>query len=175
MDLDCKRVIENLSLHPNPDLSHEERAEFKQHLVECQTCQKEYEEMLHTAAVLESLPALDPPPNLLGRTQEQITREHRRHRLAFFANPFASVLKLLRLDPHPTFVNCTAMLFYLMLTVFLAKLTFFDTTEPTPVSTPNRSLHPDAQIVGVPLGSIKATVQRIGTEEETKEGSTKPE
>ena len=48
MDLDCKRVIENLSLHSNPDLSNHERAEFKKHLVNCQACQKEYEAMLHT-------------------------------------------------------------------------------------------------------------------------------
>ena len=176
MDLDCKRVIENLSLHSNPDLSNQERAEFKKHLVDCQTCQKEFEEMLHTAAVLESLPALDPPPDLVGRTQALITQEHRRHQLAFFANPFARILSLLKLGPHPTFVNCTAMLFYLMLTVFLAKLAFFNTTEPTPVSTPNRSLQPHTQIVGVPLGSIKATVQRIGTEdEESKEVSNKLE
>jgi anti-sigma factor RsiW len=176
MDLDCKRVIENLSLHSNPDLSHQERAEFKKHLVECQACQKEYEEMLHTVAVLESLPALDPPPDLVARTQAQITQENRRLRLAFFASPLARILNLLKLGPHPTLVNCTAMIFYLMLTVFLVKLTFFDATEPTSVDTPNKSLRPHAQIVGVPLGSIKATVQRIGTEEEeSKEVSTKLE
>lgn len=178
MDLDCKRVIENLSLHSNPDLSNHERAEFKKHLVNCQACQKEYEAMLHTAAVLESLPALDPPADLVGKTQAQITQEHRRLRLAFFANPFARILSLLKLEPNPKFVNCTAMLFYLMLTVFLVKLTFFDATEPTATSerTPDRSLQPHTQIVGVPLGSIKATVQRIGTEdEENKEVSTKLE
>lgn len=176
MDLDCKRVIENLSLHSNPDLTHQERTELKKHLVECQTCQKEYEEMLHTVAILESLPDLDPPPDLVARTQAQITQEHRRHQLAFFANPLARILSFLKLGPHPTLVNCTAMLFYLMLTVFLVKLTFFDATEPTPVSTPNKSLQPRAQIVGVPLGSIKATVQRSGTEEEEpKEVSAKLE
>ena len=178
MDLDCKRVIENLSLHSNPDLSNQERAEFKKHLVDCQACQKEYEEMLHTVAVLESLPALDSPADLVGRTQAQITQEHRRHQLAFFANPFARILSLLKLAPNPTFVNCTAMLFYLMLTVFLVKLTFFDATEPAPTSerTPNRSLQPHTQVVGVPLGSIKATVQRIGTDDEDdKEVSNKLE
>jgi hypothetical protein len=173
MDLDCKRVIENLSLHSNPDLTHQERAELKKHLVECRICQKEYEEMLHTVAFLESLPALDPPPDLVGRTQARITQEYRRHRMAFFANPLARILSLLKLGPHPTFVNCTAMLFYLMLTVFLVKLTFFDATEPTPVSKPNKSLQPHGQIVS--LGSIKATVQRIGAEEEPKEVSTQPE
>jgi hypothetical protein len=174
MDLECKRVIENLSLHSNPDLRHQERAELKKHLVECQFCQKEYEEMLHTVAVLESLPALEPPPDLIGRTQARITQEHRRLRLAFFANPLARILSLLKLGPNPTVVNCTAMLFYLMLTVFLVKLTFFDATEPTSVSTPAKSLQPPPQIVS--LGSIKATVQRIGTgEEEPEEVTAEPE
>lgn len=174
MDLDCKRVIENLSLHSNPDLTHQEKAELKKHLVDCQICQKEYEAMLHTVAVLESLPALEPHPNLVARTQARIAQEYRRHRMAFFANPLARILGLLKLGPHPTLVNCTAMLFYLMLTVFLVKLTFFDATEPTSVSTPDKSLQPHGQIVA--LGSIKATVQRIGTEEEeSKEGPTKLE
>ena len=131
MDLECKRVIENLSLHSNPDLRHQERAELKKHLVECQFCQKEYEEMLHTVAVLESLPALERLRISLDELKRGSPQEHRRLRLAFFANPLARILSLLKLGPNPTVVNCTAMLFYLMLTVFLVKLTFFDATEPT--------------------------------------------
>jgi hypothetical protein len=152
MNLDCKRVIKNFSLHQNPDLTHREKAECKQHLAECTTCQIEYEEILHTAAVLESLPEPVPPPDLVERIQTQIHQTYRRSILNFLVNPIARILVAFKLGPHPTFVNYTAMLFYLMLTIFLVKLTFFGSTEPPPVTLTKPS-HPQTRIVR--LGDMK--------------------
>ena len=92
MSLDCKQVIENFSLHQNPALTYQEKVERKQHLIECATCQSEYEEMLHTAAVLESLPEPVPPPELVERIQIRIRRANRRSILNFLANPIARTL-----------------------------------------------------------------------------------
>jgi hypothetical protein len=61
MNPNCKPVIENLSLHPNPDLPHLEAIKHNKHLVGCPTCQKEVEKTLYTAAVLENLPEPGPP------------------------------------------------------------------------------------------------------------------
>lgn len=181
MNLNCEHVIENLGLHVSPDLAHQEKAALKKHLVECPVCQKEYEEMLHAVAVLESLPDPVPPPDLVKRTQAQINQEHRQLRLAFFANPIARILEILKLGPHPTFVNCTAMLFYLMLMIFLVKLTFFSPRDSALVNTSSKSLQPHAQIVKVGYsmkwGSVKkAAVQKSRREEEKpKEVPIEPE
>ena len=164
MSLDCKQVIENFSLHQNPVLTYQEKVERKQHLIECTTCQSEYEEMLHTAAVLESIPEPVPPPELVERIQIRIRKTHRRSILNFLANPIARILVALKLGPHPTFVNYTAMLFYLMLTIFLVKLTFFGSTPPPPV-TLTKPLSPQIRIVR--LGNVKhASLKAVRIENE---------
>ncbi len=134
MSLDCKQVIEDFSLHQDPALTHQEKLERRQHLIECEVCRNEYEQMLHTAVVLESLPEPVPPPGLVERIQTQIRQTHRRSIWDFLANPIARILVAMKLGPHPTFVNYTAMLFYLMLTAFMVKLTFFSSTETPPVA-----------------------------------------
>ena len=152
MSLDCKQVIEDFSLHQHPDLTYQEKIEHKRHLIECKICQNEYEEMLHTAAVLESIPDPVPPPELAERIQTQIRQTCRRSIWDFLANPIARILVAMKLGPHPTFVNYTAMLFYLMLTIFMVKLTFFSSTEPPPVSL----THPPSPNVRiVRLGDVK--------------------
>lgn len=165
MSLDCKQVIEYFSLHQHPDLSNQEKIKYRRHLLECQVCQNEYEEMLHTAAVLESIPDPVPPPELVERIQTQIRQTRRRSILDFLVNPIARILVAMKLGPHPTFVNYTAMLFYLMLTIFMVKLTFFNSTEPPPVEL-TRPLSPQVRIVrlaDVKHASLKAV--RIEKEE----------
>lgn len=153
MNMDCRDVRENYVPHQNSDLSEKEKAGFKRHVVECSSCQAEYEELLHTAALLESLPEPLPPLNLAERIQLAIRRNQRRQAIwGFLTNPVARLLVAMRLGPHPTFVNYTAMLFYLMLTVFLVKLTFFN--EP-PV-TVTRPLSPQVRVMT--LGGMKRAV-----------------
>jgi hypothetical protein len=172
MHPNCKRVIENLSLHQNPDLTHREKADLKEHLVECPICQKEHEEMLHAVAVLESLSDPIPPMDLVEQTQARIIQEHQRLRLAFFASPIARLLDVLKLGPHPIFVNCTALVFYLMLTVFLVKLTFFSPTDPASVNTAGKSFQSPAPIAKVTYsakwGSMKTAAVKTTMNEEEK-------
>jgi hypothetical protein len=154
MNIDCKSVRQEFFLHQNPDLTTHEKTELKRHLMTCEKCQKEYEELLHTAALLESLPEPTTPPRLAERIQTEIRLSQRRQTiLEFLANPIAQILVALRLGPHPTFVNYTAMLFYLMLTVFLIKLTFFNPQqEPSLIVRP---LQPHVRIMT--LGQMKKT------------------
>jgi len=176
MNPKCKQVIENLSLHRNPDLTHREKVQLKGHLIECAVCQAEHEDMLHTAAILESLPEPVPPLDLVERIQARI-RQGRRHLLLnFFVNPIARVLLALKLGPHPTFFNYTAMVFYLVLTIFLVKLTFFGPTEPPPVAPlAVKPLQPHTRIIQ--LGAVKrAALQSVRIEDEkSKEVPIKPE
>lgn len=115
------------------ELQSQENVELKQHLEACPKCKAEFDEMLQTVAVLESLRDPEPPPDLALIIQKQIAKEHRRSRLAFFASPLARLLAAFKFNPHPALVNCTAMVFFLVLTVFLVKLTFF--------SEPDNSVH----------------------------------
>ncbi len=164
MSLDCKQVIEHFSLHQHPDLTYQEKIEYRRHLLECEVCQNEYEEMLHTAAVLESIPDPVPPPELVERIQTQIRQTRRRSILDFLVNPIARILVAMKLGPHPTFVNYTAMLFYLMLTIFMVKLTFFNSTEPPPVEL-TRPLSPQVRIVR--FGNVKhASLKTVRIEKE---------
>ena len=164
MSLDCKQVIEKFSLHQQPDLTYQEKIECRRHLIECKTCQSEYEEMLHTAAVLDSIPDPVPPPELVERIQTQIRETDSRSVLDFLVNPIARILVAVKLGPHPTFVNYTAMLFYLMLTIFMVKLTFFNSTEPPPVQL-TRPPSPHVRIVR--LGDVKhASLEAVKVEKE---------
>ena len=157
MNVNCKQVMENLNPHHlNSELIQQERAELRQHLLECSNCRTAYEEVLHTVAVLESLPEPDPPPDLVERIQTRIVREHRKQsRLAFLVNPIGRLLTALKLGPPPIIVNYTALLFYLILTIFLVKLTFFSPTDSPPVSPITKLTDAHMKSVAAPWGAVK--------------------
>jgi hypothetical protein len=169
MNVNCKQVMENLNPHHlNSELIQQERAELRQHLLECSNCRAAYEEVLHTVAVLESLPEPDPPPDLVERIQTRIVREHRKQsRLAFLVNPIGRLLTALKLGPPPTIVNYTALLFYLILTIFLVKLTFFSPTDSPPVSPITRLTDARMKSVAEPWAAVKYNgIQKEKTEEQ---------
>lgn len=146
--IDVNRLSSQLKPH--------DKDELKRHLETCPKCDAEYEEMLHTAAVLESLPAHAPPPDLAARIQKRITKEYRRSRLALFAGPFARLLTAFKFNPHPALVNCAAMAFYLMLTVFLVKLTFFSESEnPRHIAPPTASVWRSAHVITTSWATIR--------------------
>lgn len=124
--MNCKQTRENLVLHrQDPILKGAERREFLQHLRGCKACQVEYEGLWHTATVLGSLEAPEPSPELLGNIQRQIREVHRTGSTAFFAAPITWLFGKFKLDISPVFVNCVALLCYLIASVFLVKFAFF--------------------------------------------------
>ncbi|MCE2402609.1 zf-HC2 domain-containing protein [Candidatus Poribacteria bacterium] len=129
--MNCKQTRENLVLHRQDSmLQGTKRHEFLQHLRGCKACQVEYEGLWHTATVLGSLEAPEPPPELLGNIQGQIREVHRRNQTAFFAAPISWLFGKFKLEISPQFVNCVALLCYLIVSVFFVKLVFFtDTPE----------------------------------------------
>lgn len=102
-----------------------------EHLRSCPTCQREYETLWQIGDVLESTPAPEPPPELVGKIQENVRLLHRQQQLAFFASPLAWCFGRLKLDFSPRFVNATALLFFLVASGVAVKLAFF-TEVPTP-------------------------------------------
>ena len=155
--MNCEDFMTTINVNRlSSELQLQENVELKRHLETCPKCEAEYEEMLHAVAVLESLPDPAPPPDLALRIQKQIAKEHRRSRLAFFANPFARLILALKINPHPALVNCTAMIFYLMLTVFLVKLTFFsESNDARHIVSPAKSVKKNAGAVTTSWAAIR--------------------
>ena len=155
--MNCEDFMMNVNVHRlSSELPQHGNAELERHLETCPKCGAECEEMLHAVAVLESLPEPAPPPNLQARIQKRIGKEHRRSRLAFFANPIARLLNVFKFNPHPSLVNCTAMAFYVILTVFLVKLTFFsESDDPRHIASPAKSVWRHASVVTTSWAEIR--------------------
>lgn len=147
----CDRVRKHIGVHTDTDLKAIEKAELKQHLLDCPDCQRAYEQMWHTSLILDDLSPVISPQPLLQRIQSQIRSLHRRQRLAFYANPIDWFLGLFRLDPPPTLVNCAAIVFYVLVTAFFVKLTVLDSNDPVALTT---KPIPD-QMRAVRFGAIK--------------------
>ncbi len=139
----CQKVQTEISIHVNTNLSEFQKERLKQHLLDCSVCQRVYEQMWHTSLVLDDLSTLSPPADLLSKTQTQIRQVHRQQKLAFFANPVSWLFRIFHLDPPPTLVNYTAVVFYVVIIAFFIKLAVLDdnspldliTTTPLPVKT----------------------------------------
>ncbi len=101
------------------------RSAFLQHLRACTACQSEYEGLWQTATVLENLAAPLPPPELVSNIQQRVRNLHKRRHVAFFANPIAWSLELLKVEISPKFVNAIALLCYLIATGVLVQLALF--------------------------------------------------
>lgn len=130
--MNCEQTRENLVLHRQDSmLKAAERQEFLQHLRGCKACQVEYEGLWHTATVLENLEAPEPPPELLGNIQHQIRKVHKQSQTAFFASPFSWLFGKLKLELSPKFVNCAALVCYLLASAFLVKFAFYTEAPQT--------------------------------------------
>ena len=117
-----QRVQKEISVHINADLVESEKTLLKQHLLDCKDCQQEYEQMWHVSLILDDLSALSPPTDLLADTQSKIRRGHHRQRLASFVNPFNWLLSRFQLSPPPRLVNYAAIIFYVVVSVFLSLI-----------------------------------------------------
>ena len=148
----CDRVRKHIGVHTDTDLKATEKAELKQHLLDCPDCQRAYEQMWHTSLILDDLSTVVSPQPLLQRIQSQIRSLHRRQRLAFYANPIDWFLGLFRLDPPPTLVNCAAIVFYVLVTAFFVKLTVLDSSND-PVALTTKPIPTQMRVVR--FGAIK--------------------
>ncbi|RKU07993.1 hypothetical protein C6503_23735 [Candidatus Poribacteria bacterium] len=137
--MNCEQTLKNLPhfvVAESPEAMDRVSAGTSQrvvleHLRSCPECQKTYEALWHTASVLESTDEPIPPPELANNIQARVRELHQRKQLAFFASPLAWCLDRLKLDLSPRVVNATALIFFLIVSGFTAKLAFF-TNPPEP-------------------------------------------
>ena len=136
MNLNCEQTLNNLphlvvkgkARTIEPISVGISRRTLLEHLRTCPECQREYEALWHTTDVLENTDAPIPPPELVGNIQRSVRQLHQQQQLAFFASPLAWCLDRLKLDLSPRLVNAVVLLFFLVASGFVMKLTFF--TEP---------------------------------------------
>lgn len=128
--MNCEQTREKIVLHRQESMfKDKEKQEFLEHLRGCNSCQEEYEALLHTGAVLENIDSPEPPPELLGRIQDQIRELDKKQNTAIFAAPFSWIIGKFKFNLSPKLVNGVAMVCYLLVSVFLVKVIFFDDTS----------------------------------------------
>ena len=149
--ISCQRVQRGIGVHISADLIEPEKTLLKQHLLDCKDCQREYEQKWHVSLILDDLSALSPPTDLLADTQSKIRRIHHRQRLVSFVNPFNWLLSRFQLSPPPRLVNYAAIIFYVVVSVFLLKLAFLEEDTAMPLTT--KPLPAKVRIVQI--GAIK--------------------
>ena len=158
----CQKVQTEIGIHVNTDLSEFQKERLKQHLLDCSACQSVYEQMWHTSLVLDDLSTLSPPADLLSKTQTQIRQIHRQKKLAFFANPVSWLFRIFHLDPPPTLVIYTAVVFYVVVTAFFVRLAVLD--DDSPVNLTTKPLPAKTRLVQ--LGAIKrAALDSVSVED----------
>ena len=63
----CRRILRLASALYDDEASPQAALEIRRHLLDCAGCRDRTDEMTRLVAVLESLPAFDPPPDLEDR------------------------------------------------------------------------------------------------------------
>lgn len=125
MDLNCQQVSDKLIDILNEE-SGAENIDVEMHLLECSDCQAEYERLVHTMMLLRGLPEPLPPPDLVARIRTRIEqiKEKKRPLFDMISPLFSKIFVAFKLGPRPVYLNYAALIFYLVLTIFLVKLTF---------------------------------------------------
>lgn len=168
--MNCEQTRENLVLHQqDPKLKGIKRSELLKHLRGCDSCQIEYEGLLHTAEVIGNLEDPEPPPELLSNIQNQVRQLHRRSRTALLASPFSWLFGKLKLELSPQIVNCTALVCYLLASVFLVKFAFFTDVQDDGLglTAMEETRLRNVRISPSPWGSLKHQNIRTGKTETT--------
>lgn len=87
--MECRACSETLTALIDGELSSEERERTDEHLDGCWACRREYESLLYSYSLVDSLPLLEPEPQLWQRIRREIevdvapARTHER-RMSFF-------------------------------------------------------------------------------------------
>ena len=157
MNLNCQKIHDRLVHFLNEESHPSEYTFWENHLSGCTVCQIEYERLNNTIVALRSLPQPEPPADLALKVRRRLEEQQRATQTPRF--DFTSLLKskqmplfdlitlifskittALKLGPRPVHINYAALFCYLMLAIFLIKLTFLTGSGSTPQTVaPNQS------------------------------------
>jgi hypothetical protein len=128
----------------NEELHPSEYASLENHLSECAICQIEYEQLSNTISALRSIPQVEPPADLILTIRRRLEEEQPTTQNAPFLDLitliFSKITAALKLGPRPVHINYAAFFCYLILAIFLIKLTFWTGSDsPPPTVVQNQS------------------------------------
>lgn len=144
MNLNCKKIHDRLVHFLNGELHPSEYTFWENHLSECTVCQIEYEKLNDTIVVLRNLPQPELPADLVlkirSRLEEQQRTAQKTPIFDLITLIFSKITDALKLGPRPVYINYAALFCYLMLAIFLIKLTFLTGSgSPPQTGAPNQS------------------------------------
>jgi len=128
MNLNCQKTYDQLVHFLNKELPPAEYTFWENHLAECPACQLEYEQLNDTIVALRSLPQPEPPADLVLKIRRTIEEQQETAQnmplFDLIALIFSKITTALKLGPRPVYINYAALFCYLILAIFLIKLTF---------------------------------------------------
>jgi len=164
MNLNCQKIHDRLVHFFNEELHPSEYIFLENHLSECSVCQIEYEKLNDAIVALRNLPQPEPPADLVLQIRRRLEEQQRQFSEAEVASKakqsrlnkvntaqntpifdlitliFAKIVDALKLGPRPVYINYAALFCYLMLAIFLIKLTFLTGSGSSPQTVaPNQS------------------------------------
>jgi hypothetical protein len=144
MNLNCQKIHDRLVHFFNEELHPSEYIFLENHLSECSVCQIEYEKLNDAIVALRNLPQPEPPADLVlkirRRLEEQQSTTQNPPVFDLITLIFSKITDALKLGPRPVYINYAALFCYLMLAIFLIKLTFLTGSgSPPQTVAPNQS------------------------------------
>ena len=128
MNLNCQKTYDQLVHFLNKELPPAEYTFWENHLAECPACQLEYEQLNDTIVTLRSLPQPEPPADLVLKVRRRIEEQQETAQniplFDLIALIFSRITTAFKLGPRPVYINYAALFCYLILAIFLIKLTF---------------------------------------------------
>ncbi|HIE28537.1 TPA: zf-HC2 domain-containing protein [Candidatus Poribacteria bacterium] len=136
MNLNCQKIDNRLVHFLNGELPPPEHNFVDNHLVDCTVCQSEYEQLNNTMAALRHLPQPEPTADLVWRIRSRLEeQQHIEPNMPLFdliTLIFSKITTALKLGPRPVHINYAALFCYLILAIFLIKLTFLPSSSSPP-------------------------------------------
>lgn len=159
MNIDCNYVQQNFHLHEDGSLSNQERYSIRQHISECRKCREHFEELFYTANTLNNLSSPVPPDGLLEHINDNLENYQKRSLIDWIGYPVARIFSALNLELKPVFVNSSAFVLYIIISLFIVKMFFLfsdsDSIHPTkPIVRPKQRIVTFAEVKNSALSEV---------------------
>jgi len=106
--MNCKKVKKILSSYIDREVDEKTAINIKEHLLECSGCKKQYEILLRTKKLLNSLPEVDLPPDFI----EKVYQESDKRLQSISTNSLSFILNWFLLRKKKAFAFCLIVILF---------------------------------------------------------------
>lgn len=129
-------INEKLSAYCNQELTMEERQEVADHLLRCQRCRKDYDEIKLGVALAQQLPRVDAPHGMWNEIERSLANQKQKE--SFVSSPFLSIL---------SWQSLVAACAVLLLVVGLSFVWYLKTNKKVEVVNDNRKQEEKKEVI----------------------------